>query len=436
MNKQNWQKAIIAGLALSLSMALYAAGFQSSSQVNSERQTSQSRSSLHNLMSQIDDRLANNMLDHEASLLKVLVSFNRGELQQAMQEVDDLIQRAPDFHLAYLVKGDILMSRFGPVSDIGQSPLLQQLTKQDRDKLQLLRDEAYARLRASVSQRMGDKVPLQLLALAPQVEKAVLVEKSSNRLYIYERTGDDQPPRLVRDYYVSTGKKRGNKQVRGDLKTPEGVYFVTSWIPDEKLPTKYGIGAFPVNYPNEYDRKQGKTGYGIWLHGTDDGYYSRPPLDSEGCVVLTNIDLASVKHEIKPGVTPVVITEQVTWLKPGDWQAQRKSILAALEQWRQDWESLDVERYLSHYHRDFWNASHTLNSWKARKRLVARNKTYQRVKLTNVSVLAYPKKDELDPMVVVRFRQHYDSNNYKGDINKRLYLRKQGGDWRILYEGS
>lgn len=427
------------GLALSASMAIYAASFQnttSSVNIHHDLLKGQREQSLQKLMSQIDGRLASNILDHEASLLKVLVSFNKGQLQQAMAEVDRLLKQAPDFHLAHLVKGDMLMSRFGHVSDIGQNPLLQNLTRADHEKLQHLRDEAYARLHASVSKQLGNKVPLQLLTLAPGVDKAVLVEKASNRLYIYERNANGLPPRLVSDYYVSTGKKRGDKNVRGDLKTPEGVYFVTSWIPDEKLPTKYGIGAFPVNYPNEFDQKQGKTGYGIWLHGTDAGYYSRPPLDSEGCVVLTNIDLTALKREIKPGVTPVVITERATWISTVEWQQQRQSIMAALEKWRQDWESLDVERYLSHYDQGFWNSSHTFKSWQARKRLVAQNKTYQRVKLSDISLLAYPDKAGSDPMVVVRFRQQYESNNYRGDIHKRLYLRKQGTEWRIMYEGA
>ena len=76
-----------------------------------------------------------------------------------------------------------------------------------------------------------------------------------------------------------------------------------SYKSDRDLPDLYGIGAFPLNYPNELDQHQGKTGYGIWLHGTDKSYYSRPPLDSEGCVVLTNLDLDAVKPYIKIGVT-------------------------------------------------------------------------------------------------------------------------------------
>ena len=240
----------------------------------------------------------------------------------------------------------------------------------------------------------------------------------------------------VNDYYITTGKLVGDKSVKGDLRTPEGVYFVTSWISPDKLPAKYGIGAFPVNYPNELDKHNGKTGYGIWLHGTDKGSYNRPPRDSEGCVVLTNIDLESLKSEIIPGLTPVVITNKVEWIDYASWQKERQSILQAVEDWRVDWESMNVNKYLSHYGKDFWSLSHNLKSWSARKRLLAKNKTYQSITLSELSVLVYPKKkNDKREIAVVRLQQNYKSNNFRSEMYKRLYLTKKDNDWKILYEG-
>jgi hypothetical protein len=39
-------------------------------------------------------------------------------------------------------------------------------------------------------------------------------------------------------------------------------------------------------------------------------------------------------------------------------------------------------------------------------------------------------------MVVANFRQQYDSNNFQSEMDKRLYLVKEQGSWRILYEGA
>ncbi len=255
-------------------------------------------------------------------------------------------------------------------------------------------------------------------------------------MYVFSRQESGGLFEEVTDYYITTGKLVGDKSVKGDLRTPEGVYFVTSWISPDKLPSKYGIGAFPVNYPNELDKHNGKTGYGIWLHGTDKGYYSRPPRDSEGCVVLTNIDLESLKSEIIPGLTPVVITDKVEWIDYATWKKEREIILQTVEDWRVDWESMNVNKYLSHYSESFWSASHNLKSWSARKRLLARSKTFQSVNISDMSVLVYPKKpiDEKE-IAVVRLRQDYKSNNFNSKMYKRLYLTKKDNNWKILYEG-
>jgi len=436
-----WPKGfMLVALVSSVSVAIYAANFHQAETLLSQQagaaKSALPEKNLQHLLSQLDNRLKQDRQDHEASLFKAMLYFNTGALQKALREIEQLTQRAPDFHLAHLVKGDILMSRFRPVSDVGESPLLQNINAKEKQKLQQLRAEVEARLKAMVEKELGDKVPMQLLGLGKSTDIAILVEKKYNRLYVYGRTSEHEPPRLIRDYYVSTGKKRGNKLSRGDLRTPEGVYFVTAWIPDKRLPDKYGVGAFPVNYPNELDRKLGKTGNGIWLHGTDRGSYSRPPLDSEGCVVLPNIDLSGLKKEIIPGKTPVVITEQANWLDRAEWLQQRQEIMAELEQWRKDWESLDADKYLSHYSSNFWAKGHDLRSWSARKRFLSRSKTYQRIKLSDIALFAYPLKDSQQATVVVRFRQQYESNNYHGDVHKRLYLRKDGLRWRILYEGA
>lgn len=441
MSNRIWPKGLLATVpVLCVSVAIYAANFHQAESLESSslvmHNTAHQQQTMQVLIDQLDRRLARNKHDYEASLFKAMLYFNSGALQKAMTEIDQLTRRAPDFHLAHLVKGDMLMSRFGKVSDIGESPLLRNFGDKGHEKLQQLRAEAEARLKAMVEIELGNRVPMQLLGMGASIHTAILVEKKFNRLYVYTRTTEDEPPRLIRDYYVSTGKQPGNKISRGDLRTPEGVYFVTAWIPDEKLPDKYGIGAFPVNYPNELDRKLGKTGNGIWLHGTDRSFYSRPPLDSEGCVVLPNIDLRDLKQEIIPGETPVVITEQATWLERSEWQRQREEIITALDQWRRDWESMDTDKYLSHYTADFWSKGYNLGSWSARKRYLARGKTFQRVTLSDIALFAYPLKAQQHPMVVARFRQQYESNNYRGDVHKRVYLRKDEGHWRIMYEGG
>ena len=389
-------------------------------------------------LKKLETRLRFYPKDYEADFLKAVLYFKSGKLEFALNELDKLIKKVPDFQLAYLLKGDLLLSKFSDTNNLGQTTLLasivSRLDNSKKIQLDFLREEAQLRVRALLKDKKTKKWPRQILALGESVKKALLIDKSANRLYVYSRKESGQLVEEVNDYYITTGKLVGDKSIKGDLRTPEGVYFVTSWISPSKLPDKYGIGAFPVNYPNELDKRNGKTGYGIWLHGTDKGSYSRPPRDSEGCVVLTNIDLGALKSEIKPGVTPVVITNKVEWIDYATWQQERKDILQAVESWRIDWESMNVNKYLSHYGKDFWSSTHNLKSWSARKRVLAKNKTYQQINLSNLSVLLYPKKKN-EQIAVVRLQQDYKSNNFKSEMYKRLYLTKKDNDWKILYEG-
>jgi len=397
-------------------------------------------SSSSSIFDELETRLRLYPKDHEAEFLKAILYFKSGKLDLALEELDKLIKKVPDFQLAYLLKGDFLLSKFSDTNNLGQTTLLSsiipRLENSKKQHLNLLREEAQLRVRALLNTKKKNTLPRQILALGASVKKALLVDKRANRLYVFSRNESGELFEEVTDYYITSGKLNGDKFTKGDLRTPEGVYFVTSWIDPNKLPSKYGVGAFPVNYPNELDKRNGKTGYGIWLHGTDEGYYSRPPRDSEGCVVLTNIDLNALKKDIKPGLTPVVITDNVEWIDRATWEDERKSIFHAVESWRRDWESMNVNKYLSHYGKDFWSSSHNLKTWSARKRLLAKNKTHQSVNLSDMSVLMYPndKKDKKQ-IAVVRLRQNYKSNNFKSEMYKRLYLTKIDQDWKILYEG-
>ena len=60
-------------------------------------------------------------------------------------------------------------------------------------------------------------------------------------------------------------------------------------------------------------------------------------------------------------------------------------------------------------------------------------KTWIKLKVSNFSMFRNPGKDEL---VVVNFDQDYRSNNLSNVMKKRQYWTKEGGKWRIIYEGA
>ena len=387
------------------------------------------------LLDHLNSRLQRNPDDFEASLLRGLLLFQVGGLVDAITELQTLTQRAPKFQLAHLVLGDLLLARFNQVDALGSNALSEGVMPAHNQSVERLQSEAKARLQGYLSLVDNINVPRALLALSRNTEYALVVDKSKNRLYVYRNSGPALPPQLIDDFYIVLGKKVGDKLTEGDLKTPNGVYFVTSFLPDAKLPPLYGSGAFPVNYPNEYDRRLHKTGSGIWLHGTDKSLYSRPPLDSEGCVVLTNHEFDLIGQYVEVGRTPIIISESVNWVSSREWLDQNIEVQAALETWRQNWEQAIVTAYLDMYSQDFWSKKYDKEGWGVYKKRIFSGKTFQKIDLSEISVLTYPGTNSAQPMVVANFIQHYRSNNFNGNLHKRLYMVKEQGDWKVLYEG-
>ena len=361
----------------------------------------------------------------ELLLNRAFDEISRQRFDAALGHIEALIRARPDFRLAHLIKGDLLLAKARPLATVGDAP------NAPSDRIVDLRDEAVARLRAYRERPPLDQIPRYLLQMLPEQRYAVVVDTGRSRLYLFQN--HDGQPQYVGDYYISSGKRGAAKLREGDQKTPIGVYHVTSSMPRKKLSDFYGNGAYPINYPNEWDRRQGRNGHGIWLHGTPSDTYSRPPRASDGCVVLTNFDLDALARNLQIGLTPVIISEQVEWLTREEWNSERQSFLRALDQWRADWESRDVDRYLAHYSHSFAVGGQGLDAWSLHKRQVNTGKSWIKVGLSNVSVFRSPGKEEL---MVVTFDQDYRSNNLSNVMKKRQYWLRDGGRWRIVYEGA
>lgn len=364
-------------------------------------------------------------LTAEAYLARAFDDISRQRFDLALEQIEALVRIKPNFRLAHLIKGDLLLARARPVNALGAA------ANAPSDRIEGLRAEAIARLRAYRERPPADLVPRYLMQLRDDQKYAVVVDTHRSRLYVYQNDGGR--PRFVADYYVSSGKNGAAKVREGDEKTPIGVYHVVASLPRQKLTDFYGSGAFPINYPNEWDRRQGRNGHGIWLHGVPSDTYSRPPRSSNGCVVLSNADLEALARNVQVGLTPVIISEDVEWTKLDDWAQERKAFQDQLEQWRADWESRDTDRYLSHYSPHFSANGENLASWSRHKRAVNAGKAWIKVAVRNVSMFRNPGKEDL---VVVTFDQDYRSNNLSNTMQKRQYWTREGGRWRIVYEGS
>ena len=362
----------------------------------------------------------------EPQLSKIFIDIEKNRLDDALQETEALLKQFPNFRLAHLIKGDLLLARSKPISTFGDA------RNAPKDKVSDLREEAIARLKAYRNRpNANEYVPRYLLQMRPDQKHAIVVDTQKARLYLYQN--DNGRPRFVADYYISHGKLGADKKREGDKKTPTGVYHVTSSLSPQKVGDFYGSGAFPINYPNEWDKRQGRNGHGIWLHGTPSDTYSRPPKASDGCVVLSNVDLDALAKNLQIGLTPVIISNSIEWLTQDDWQNERSALNKKIEEWRSDWESKDVNRYLKHYSDKFRTKDQTFEQFALQKKQVNNGKEWIKVKLSNVSMFRDPGKDEL---VVTTFEQDYQSNNLNNQMKKRQYWIRENGTWKIIFEGA
>jgi murein L,D-transpeptidase YafK len=360
----------------------------------------------------------------DGALLRTLRAIGESRRAEALAEVERLIAERPNFRLAHLIHGDLLLARVRPIDVLGNTG------HAARERLQELRWEASLRLRASRDTLPANLVPRNLVQVPPSVKHVIAVDAGRSRVYLLENSATGA--RVVADFYATLGKQGIEKVREGDQKTPLGLYFVTSHIPGAKLPDLYGWGAFPINYPNEWDRLAGKTGYGIWLHGVPSDTYARAPRVSDGCIALANPDIEAMAGRVHPGATPVVIAESIEWVEPGRVRAERDAFLGSLEAWRADWESRDTGRYLAHYAKGFRSGNMDLGAWSAHKRKVNAGKKWIKVGLSEPAVFRYPGRQDL---MVATFEQTYRSDSFSQHTRKRQYWLRESGRWKIAYEG-
>jgi len=128
----------------------------------------------------------------------------------------------------------------------------------------------------------------------------------------------------------STGKNKGTKIRSGDARTPEGIYFPIKFFPDGDLSAIYGPMAFDLSYPNILDKKEGKDGNNIWIHGTD-----KPlsPYQSNGCIALENGDIKYVSRFITLNETPIIIEDYIKWVPALIRVSLEEDLISFVDRW-------------------------------------------------------------------------------------------------------
>ncbi len=369
---------------------------------------------------------AHHAADPEGRLLAIYRLIGQDRLDEALRAARALTDDVPNFQLAQLTYADLLMARSGKASAFGSA--WGDTGPDVAARLAQLREEALQRIAALQYAPPAGTVPSQFLALAPSVKHAIAVDASRSRLYLF--SNEDGHLKLEANFYVSVGRLGVRKRAEGDQRTPVGVYFITSRLSASQLKDFYGIGALPLNYPNEYDRRLGKTGGGIWLHGVPPDSYARSPQSTDGCVVLSNQDLSTLLSQITPRATPVVIAEHLDWRAPSALRPDRMQVLSLLKSWQQARESGDLQRLLSFYSPQFSNGSQDFSQWASELRKEVGREAHTIDEVKDLSVLRWRDRSDILVLTFAELR----AGSRTGHI-KRQYWGKENGSWKIFYEG-
>jgi|GEM_PF-1047554 len=277
---------------------------------------------------------------------------------------------------------------------------------------------------------LNNRLPSSVLRL-PEGSHAIVVEKSTQTLALFGGSPSGSPA-LLHILRTNTGEKDGDKETEGDLKTPEGIYFFQGMIPGATLPAEYGLRAFTTDFPNVFDRLQGKNGSNIWLHATDDPNRVEGGRNTRGCVVVTNqsIELLSDVIRMTPGAgaTPLIIEEHFTLLTPAELERTSNDMMEIIRGWEEAWELRDTDRYMSYYDPAFAGMGRDFASHRAYKDRLNRQYRFIDIEISNLHLFAH------DSEMVATFDQLYASDRYRAESTKKLYFRRRNGEWKIVRE--
>ena len=265
-----------------------------------------------------------------------------------------------------------------------------------------------------------EKIPDSIISLSSGF--VLVVDKQYQKLYGFQKnlffTKVFEAP-------CSTGKNIGGKQVAGDARTPNGIFFVTKMLRNPGPPEVYGSLAFPLDYPNLSDKRAGRNGTNIWIHGTTKAL---TPLQSNGCVVLRDIDLQKLTELIYFNKTPVIIQESINWIPQNQLPDDKKELESILYTWNKFFVEGDLNKLDSLYLSGA--------EIKGRKRDEMNNKSKLLKNLNNHFILLPQDISILrqDNSAVIMFDQILSFNNdnsFQGYYN-RLILERLNNKWYIV----
>lgn len=250
-------------------------------------------------------------------------------------------------------------------------------------------------------------------------------DKSKSSLLVYSKDSNDTYT-LQQTYSAYTGKEKGDKMTEGDFKTPIGIYSLVHKL--SKVDEFYGPLAFVTSYPNVYDKYNGKTGRGIWIHGLP--LHEKRDTFTKGCIAIGNKCIECLDKKLDLKKTILLINKQSKYT-----QVNKKTlslILSELYMWRYAWKYTHLKNYLSFYADDFrrFDGMDIKRFSRYKTKIFAKNEK-KTILFKNLNVIPYPMhKDTYE----IKFNEIYKTNSFTFKGQKTLIVRLINSKMKIVTE--
>jgi murein L,D-transpeptidase YafK len=252
----------------------------------------------------------------------------------------------------------------------------------------------------------------------------VAVDKKAQSFALLAR---QSPLRVMEAIPCATGQELGDKFKEGDLKTPEGVYFITRRKSSGLNYELYGDLAFPLNFPNPADVLRRKSGHGIWIHGRG---HSLIPFETQGCVALSTPDIHRMDTSLAEGM-PVVIADEIRMdgNNAAKLRLEAREVVEATNAWAKAWQDRSETFFGFHDAEKFSiTEGEPFAAFRSHKERLFKALPWIQVTLSNVRAIAGP------DYWVTYFVQVYRSPTLISQGLKRLYWQR-GADGRFRIIG-
>ena len=167
----------------------------------------------------------------------------------------------------------------------------------------------------SVAGTPADKAKIYSDAEFDESKSFIVISKKDLRLYVYADINGDTT--LIAHFPVCLSKNKGQKQRKGDMKTPECTaakpFKITEIVDASKWTHDFGDGRGEILAYGDWFMRLYTPGHsGIGIHGSTNNESSVPGRGSEGCIRLRNDDLNELKEKYAfAGMKVVILADEV-----------------------------------------------------------------------------------------------------------------------------